>query len=105
MRLLTKRLKHYLDVQWPHCRCKPVQVLENLYLFLFYSLLLLLKNCLLGLTENEGDFSPWASSFYSPFNHTEQRDDRVVLFADRLPPGVHVASFVARATTPGEPLM
>jgi alpha-2-macroglobulin len=43
----------------------------------------------------------WANSFWSPFNHIEQRDSRVVLFADHLPPGVHVASFVARATTPG----
>ncbi|MFN7130914.1 MAG: alpha-2-macroglobulin family protein, partial [Myxococcales bacterium] len=44
---------------------------------------------------------PWATRFYSPFNHTELRDDRVLLFADELPPGVHVASFVARATSPG----
>lgn len=44
----------------------------------------------------------YAHRFYSPFNHTEMRDDRVTLFADRLPPGVHVASFVARATTPGD---
>jgi hypothetical protein len=29
------------------------------------------------------------------------RDNRVVMFGDHLPPGVHVASFVARATTPG----
>ncbi|MGI5864187.1 MAG: MG2 domain-containing protein [Myxococcales bacterium] len=46
--------------------------------------------------------NPFAYSFYSPFNHTEMRDDRVTLFADRLPPGVHTASFVARATTPGD---
>jgi uncharacterized protein YfaS (alpha-2-macroglobulin family) len=55
--------------------------------------------------DNEGSFSEYASTFWSPFNHTEKRDDRVVLFADHLPPGVHVASFVARATTPGEYLM
>ena len=36
-----------------------------------------------------------------PFNHTEMRDDRVLLFADRLQPGVHVWSYVARATTAG----
>ena len=47
------------------------------------------------------DFGPWAERFYSPWSHTEIRDDRVLLFADQLPPGVHVASFVARATTPG----
>ena len=47
------------------------------------------------------DENPWAYRFWSPFNHVEQRDSRVVIFADHLPPGVHVASFVARATTPG----
>ncbi len=32
-----------------------------------------------------------------------RRDARqlVIIFADHLPPGVHVTSFVARATTPG----
>jgi uncharacterized protein YfaS (alpha-2-macroglobulin family) len=56
-----------------------------------------------GEGEGEGDYSNmWANSFWSPFNFVETRDDRVVLFADRLPPGVHVTSFVARATTPGE---
>jgi uncharacterized protein YfaS (alpha-2-macroglobulin family) len=44
---------------------------------------------------------PWVYAFWSPFNHIEQRDSKVILFADHLPPGVHVASFVARATTPG----
>jgi uncharacterized protein YfaS (alpha-2-macroglobulin family) len=53
------------------------------------------------LSETD-ESSPWAFRFYSPFNHTEMRDDRVVLFADELPPGVHVTSFVARATTPGD---
>ncbi len=43
----------------------------------------------------------WAYGFWSPFNHVEQRDSKVVLFADHLPPGVHTSSFVARATTPG----
>jgi alpha-2-macroglobulin len=45
--------------------------------------------------------APWAYRFWSPFNHEEKRDDRLVLFADELPPGLHVVSFVARATTPG----
>ena len=44
---------------------------------------------------------PWGFRFWSPFNHEERRDARLVLFADRLPPGLHVATFVARATTPG----
>lgn len=39
---------------------------------------------------------PW-----SPFGHVERRDDRVILFADELPPGIHEATFIARATTPG----
>ncbi|MHB8876342.1 MAG: alpha-2-macroglobulin family protein, partial [Myxococcaceae bacterium] len=47
----------------------------------------------------------WAYTFWSPFNHTEMRDSKVVLFADHLPPGVHVASFIARATTPGSFLL
>lgn len=51
------------------------------------------------------DISPWAYGFWSPFNHIEQRDSKIVVFADHLPPGVHVSSFVARATTPGTYLM
>ncbi|MBI3183718.1 MAG: alpha-2-macroglobulin [Myxococcales bacterium] len=51
--------------------------------------------------EEEGRGGVWAFQFWSPFNHVEQRDSRVVLFADHLPPGIHVSSFVARATTPG----
>ncbi|HMK74484.1 MAG TPA: alpha-2-macroglobulin family protein, partial [Myxococcaceae bacterium] len=48
---------------------------------------------------------PWSYGFWSPFHHTERRDDRVVLFADRLPPGIHLATVVARATTPGDFLL
>ncbi|MBL8911923.1 MAG: hypothetical protein JNM17_14615, partial [Archangium sp.] len=51
--------------------------------------------------EDEGPMNPWQFRFWSPFNHVEMRDSRVILFADHLPPGVHVTSFVARATTPG----
>jgi alpha-2-macroglobulin len=54
------------------------------------------------LSETDEPRNPWATRFWSPFNHTEMRDDRVVFFADDLPAGVHVASFVARATTPGD---
>src|SRR5207244_4275587 len=43
-----------------------------------------------------------AYGFWSPFTYSEKRDDRVIYFSDHLPPGVHVASFVARATTPGK---
>ncbi len=45
-----------------------------------------------------GDDEGW---FWSPFSHTELRDDRVVVFSDTLPPGVHVATVAARAATPG----
>jgi uncharacterized protein YfaS (alpha-2-macroglobulin family) len=51
--------------------------------------------------STEGVSEQWAG-FWSPFSYSEKRDDRVVYFADHLPPGVHVASFVARATTPGK---
>jgi uncharacterized protein YfaS (alpha-2-macroglobulin family) len=51
--------------------------------------------------SSAGAENPWAYRFYSPFNHLEMRDSRVIAFADHLPPGVHVVSFVARATTPG----
>ncbi len=46
-----------------------------------------------------------AGYFYSPFIWSEKRDDRALYFADLLPPGVHVQSFVARATTPGKFLL
>lgn len=55
-----------------------------------------------GEEDGESMDSMWNYGFYSPFNHTEQRDDRVILFSDDLPPGVHVTSFTARATTPGD---
>ncbi|HEX4383704.1 MAG TPA: MG2 domain-containing protein [Myxococcales bacterium] len=51
--------------------------------------------------ESEG-FDATQNLFWSPFNYSEKRDDRVVYFADHLPPGVHTLSFVARATTPGK---
>ncbi|MEW6358755.1 MAG: MG2 domain-containing protein [Planctomycetota bacterium] len=38
---------------------------------------------------------------WSHFNHIEQQDDRVLLFADWLPAGVHEHTYIARATTPG----
>ncbi len=55
-----------------------------------------------GVEGEDGDEdSPWATRFWSPFNHRELRDDRVLLFADLLPPGVHEMTIAARATTPG----
>ncbi len=41
---------------------------------------------------------PWWSQ---PFYHTELHDDRVVLFADSLQPGIYSYGYLARATTPG----
>jgi uncharacterized protein YfaS (alpha-2-macroglobulin family) len=54
-----------------------------------------------GSADEENDSYKYRLGFWSPFNFTEKRDSRVVYFADHLPAGVHVASFVARATTPG----
>jgi len=39
--------------------------------------------------------------WWGSFNHTEIRDDRVLLFADRLLAGTHTYTYLARATTPG----
>ena len=51
------------------------------------------------LDDLTGDASePW----WEGFNHVEMRDDRVVLFADSLMPGVHVHRYLARALTLGE---
>ncbi|WAS98506.1 Ig-like domain-containing alpha-2-macroglobulin family protein [Nannocystis punicea] len=36
------------------------------------------------------------------FDHTEMRDDRMLLFSDHLPAGVYTYSYTARATTIGE---
>ena len=41
------------------------------------------------------------SQWWGSFNHTETRDDRVLLFADFLRSGEHTYTYVARATTPG----
>lgn len=41
---------------------------------------------------------PW---YAQPFYHTEIHDDRVLLFADDLQPGIHHYTYLARATTPG----
>jgi uncharacterized protein YfaS (alpha-2-macroglobulin family) len=55
-----------------------------------------------GETASMDQEEIWSEAFWSPFNYSEKRDDRVVFFADHLPPGVHLESFVARATTPGK---
>lgn len=43
----------------------------------------------------------WGWGWEVGFDHTEQRDDRVLLFSDRMAPGVYQHSYIARATTPG----
>ena len=43
----------------------------------------------------------WDSGWWSPFDHHEIRDDRVVYTAALLWPGTYTATYIARATTPG----
>jgi hypothetical protein len=44
----------------------------------------------------------WSSEWWwTPFYHREDHDDRVLLFADDLPAGVHHYEYLARAVTPG----
>jgi uncharacterized protein YfaS (alpha-2-macroglobulin family) len=44
----------------------------------------------------------YSSAWYTPFYHQELRDDRVQLFADTVPPGIHTYVYLARATTIGK---
>jgi uncharacterized protein YfaS (alpha-2-macroglobulin family) len=46
-------------------------------------------------------YGSWDSGWWSPWEHKEMRDDRVVYFATVLWPGTYTATYVARATTPG----
>jgi hypothetical protein len=46
-------------------------------------------------------YGAWDSGFWSPFDHKEMRDDRVVYSATLLWPGTYTATYLARATTPG----
>lgn len=48
-----------------------------------------------------GWYGSWDSGWWSPFDHREIRDDRVVYAATFLWPGTYTATYVARATTPG----
>ena len=49
-----------------------------------------------------GYMAPWFGWYYSPWQHTEVRDDRVALRASFLPKGVYEYTYYARATTPGD---
>ena len=46
-------------------------------------------------------YGSWDSGWWSPFDHRELRDDRVVYSATLLWPGTYTATYLARATTPG----
>ena len=46
-------------------------------------------------------YGSWDAGWWSPFDHREMRDDKVVYVATQLWPGTYSASYLARATTPG----
>jgi uncharacterized protein YfaS (alpha-2-macroglobulin family) len=46
-------------------------------------------------------YGNWDSGWWSPFDHKEMRDDRVIYSATILWRGTYTATYVARATTPG----
>src|SRR3712207_9093589 len=52
-------------------------------------------------TERVWSYGYWDSGWWSPFDHREIRDDRVVYSATVLWPGTSTATYIARATTPG----
>ena len=51
--------------------------------------------------NDRGWYGSWDAGWWSPFDHKEIRDDRVVYFATTLWKGTYTATYVARATTPG----
>ncbi len=51
-------------------------------------------------TRTRGTTSGWWWPWWR-FDHTDLRDDRMLLFADRMPAGVYTYSYTARATTIG----
>src|SRR5690606_37072982 len=46
-------------------------------------------------------YGRWDAGLWSPFDHKELRDDRVIYPATVLWPGTHSATYLARATTAG----
>lgn len=46
-------------------------------------------------------YGRWDAGWWSPFDHRELRDDRVIYAATFLWKGTYTASYLARATTPG----
>jgi uncharacterized protein YfaS (alpha-2-macroglobulin family) len=56
------------------------------------------------VTGSEGPgwyYGYWEFGWWSPWDHRELRDDRVVYVATTLWPGTYTMTYVARATTPG----
>lgn len=53
-----------------------------------------------GESDEDAGHDAW-TRWWSPWEHSELRDDRVLFFARGLGRGSHRASYVARATTPG----
>lgn len=58
----------------------------------------------LGTTSSGGYRSRWWYPWWT-FDHSDLRDDRMLLFADRLPAGVYTYAYTARATTIGDFLL
>jgi alpha-2-macroglobulin len=52
-------------------------------------------------TPFDWSYGSWDAGWWSPFDHRELRDDRVVYVATVLWKGSYTATYVARATTPG----
>jgi len=46
-------------------------------------------------------YGSWDGGWWSPYDHKEMRDDKVVYVATLLWPGSYTVSYVARGTTPG----
>jgi uncharacterized protein YfaS (alpha-2-macroglobulin family) len=46
-------------------------------------------------------YGSWDSGWWSPWEHKEMRDDRVIWFARHLWTGTYTATYIARATTAG----
>ena len=58
-------------------------------------------NAAFATTDSEAIRGTGSTRWWGSFNHTEMRDDRVLLFADYLTRGEHTYTYVARATTAG----
>jgi uncharacterized protein YfaS (alpha-2-macroglobulin family) len=54
-----------------------------------------------GTEASPWGYGSWDAGWWSPWDHRELRDDRVVYAATVLWPGSYTATYVARATTPG----